>query len=292
MGRSSRIKFMVNHKLSPTPYSEVNRVLDVLLPQIQAILGQHFIGMYLVGSLASGDFDLHSDVDFVVVTDTELRAPLFSALQTMHARIAKMDSWCATQLEGSYIPRQALMQYDPQRALYLHIDRGQEEQLNKMQIEDSVLSRAWWGGWVILRSNLRDRGITLAGPAPHTLIDPVPVEELRQATLAVLHGWAEPILTDTARIDSRGYQCYIVLTLCRMLYTLQYGTLVSKPVAAQWARAALNEPWASLIDKAWAGRQDPQSEMQPEDISATLGFIRYTLNHNVGKGLINETKSA
>ena len=266
-------------------------MLNVFLPQIQAILGQHFIGMYLVGSLASGDFDLHSDVDFVVVTDAELRAPLFSALQAMHACIAKMDSWCATQLEGSYIPRQALLRYDPQRALYLHIDRGREERLKKMQIEDQIRSRAWWGGWVILRSNLCDRGITLAGPIPHTLINPVPVEELRQATLAILHGWAEPILTDFACINSRGYQCYIVLTLCRMLYTLQYGTIVSKPFAAQWAQAALKEPWASLIDKAWAGRQDPQSEMLPEDVAATLDFIRFTLKHDDGKGLINETKS-
>ncbi len=59
-----------------------------------------------------------SDVDFVVVTETALTEVLFSALQAMHLRIARMDNWCATQLEGSYIPRQALRKFDPQRIFY------------------------------------------------------------------------------------------------------------------------------------------------------------------------------
>ena len=61
--------------------------------------------MYLYGSLASGDFDRESDVDYVVVTDTEIPDETFQALDAMHQRIAAMDLWCATQLEGSYLPR-------------------------------------------------------------------------------------------------------------------------------------------------------------------------------------------
>jgi hypothetical protein len=34
----------------PTPYSDVNAVLHELLSSIQAILGDHFQGMYLDGS--------------------------------------------------------------------------------------------------------------------------------------------------------------------------------------------------------------------------------------------------
>ena len=40
----------------PTPYPEVNTVLLDLLSQLQAILGDRFVGLYLYGSLASGDF--------------------------------------------------------------------------------------------------------------------------------------------------------------------------------------------------------------------------------------------
>ncbi|MBU2610174.1 MAG: nucleotidyltransferase domain-containing protein [Chloroflexi bacterium] len=76
----------------PIPYPEVNVVLRELLTSVQSILGDHFIGMYLYGSLASGDFDRESDVDYVVVTEDVLSDALFSALQDMHMRIATIDS--------------------------------------------------------------------------------------------------------------------------------------------------------------------------------------------------------
>ena len=37
-----------------------------------AVLGHNFVGLYLLGSLAVGDFDLTSDVDFMIVTKSEL----------------------------------------------------------------------------------------------------------------------------------------------------------------------------------------------------------------------------
>ncbi|MBA3256436.1 MAG: nucleotidyltransferase domain-containing protein [Pyrinomonadaceae bacterium] len=97
----------------PTPYADVNSVLLELLTGVQNILGSHFVGMYLYGSLANGDFDQDSDVDFVVVTDNEISADLFLALRALHVQIATLDSWCATQLDGSYISQRALRRYDP-----------------------------------------------------------------------------------------------------------------------------------------------------------------------------------
>ena len=169
---------MSNQISYPTPYPAVNSVLQVLLPDIQAVLGDQFIGMYLYGSLVYGGFDQDSDVDFVVATRSELPEILFSGLQSMHIRIAQLDSWCATQLEGSYIPLQALREYDPMLVLHLHIDRGPDEHFQRMQIEDPILSRAWWGGWVLLRAALFEKGIILAGLAPQTLVEPVSSEDL------------------------------------------------------------------------------------------------------------------
>jgi len=72
--------------LYPTPYADVNEALRDLLARMQTILEGHFVGMYLSGSLALGDFDPRtSDIDFVVVTDAVLSDDLFSALQDMHA---------------------------------------------------------------------------------------------------------------------------------------------------------------------------------------------------------------
>ncbi|MBU2610173.1 MAG: DUF4111 domain-containing protein [Chloroflexi bacterium] len=180
-------------------------------------------------------------------------------------------------MEGSYVPQGALRQYDPVHALHLHIDRGRGEQLKEMKLDRAILSRAWWGGWVLLRESLREKGITLAGPAPRTLIDPVSSEELRQAALAILHGWTKQILDDPAEISSRGYQSYTVLTLCRILYTLHHGAVASKTLAARWAQETLDERWTPLIDRAWLGRQNPGLKAESNDVNETLDFIRYNL---------------
>ena len=62
---------------NPTPYPEVNTILQVLLERVKSILGSHFIGMYLDGSLTSNDFDEDSDIDFVVVSDEDISGDLF-----------------------------------------------------------------------------------------------------------------------------------------------------------------------------------------------------------------------
>src|SRR5687767_10384547 len=97
-----------------TPYPEVDALLRRLLDEVRATLGPHFVGMYLYGSLAAGDFSPESsDIDFLVVTDDDLPAGLFESLRAMHARVAAGGSKWATELDGSYIPRRALRRRDP-----------------------------------------------------------------------------------------------------------------------------------------------------------------------------------
>ena len=79
--------------LQPTPYPDVNTVLRHFLAETQAILGERFVGLYLSGSLAVGEFDPRSsDIDFVVVTDAPLPADRVVALRAMHARFAAGES--------------------------------------------------------------------------------------------------------------------------------------------------------------------------------------------------------
>lgn len=256
---------------SLTSYPDVNEILDLLLSNVKEILQDQFIGMYLFGSLANGDFDDHSDIDVLIVTNAEIPSISFLALQEMHERIIQKDSPWAIQLEVSYIPQNAMRRFDARNNLHPHMDRGDGEKLHMMMHAQD---------WIIQRHILRERGIIVMGPDLHTLIDPVAPNELRQAVADVLPLWANPILDDSSQINKRGYQSFFVLSLCRMLYTMKHGAIVSKPLAAEWAKETLSKKWVGLIERAWLGRQIPNLEAQPEDINETLDLIRYTVEYS------------
>lgn len=260
--------------MNPTPDPDLNQLLRVLLQNAQTILGPHFIGMYLEGSLANDAFDQASDIDFIVVTDQDVTEDLFLALQAMHDHIAGLDARWGFEIEGSYVGQQALRQrvLDPEALpRYPNIERGRGERL-KMAEHDEA--------WLVHRALLHERGITLAGPPPDTLGDPVTAPELRQAMRAVLRRWPAPLLDQPARLGVWGLNTYVVVTLCRILYTLQHGTVASKASAARWAQATLDPQWQPLIEQAWVWRYHPQPTASAAEVAATMAFIRYALEYS------------
>jgi predicted nucleotidyltransferase len=254
----------------PTPYLDVNEILSHLLTDVKEILREHLIGMYLFGSLACGDFDSHSDIDILFVTDQAISKETFQDLFEIHERISTIDSPWAIQLEVSYIPIDALRRFDPSDNTHPHIDRGPGEKLHMKQHD---------ADWIVQRYILRERGITVTGPDPKTLIAPVSPADLRWAVSEILQTWICHFMDDPALLKPRGYQSYTVLTLCRILYTYEHGEIVSKPAAAVWVKQNLSEKWIGLIDRAWSGRQTPGLEALPADVDGTLDFIRYTLEY-------------
>jgi len=253
------------------PYPpDVNAALSDLLEGVRAILGDHFRALYLSGSLALGDFvPERSDIDIVVVTDTALSDDLLFALREMHARFNAGDSPWATEIEAAYIPQAALSRYDPAHAYHPHIERGVGETLAMDQFDI---------GWIIQRAILREHGVAITGPHPAMLIDPVSPQDLHRAVVTLLGAWWEPMCRDPRPLYRHeiGYQPYAVLTMCRMLYTLEFAAVVSKPVAAHWAQGVLGEPWAALIARALAWRKDRPSMPSGDDLNDTLRLIQYT----------------
>ncbi len=249
----------------PTPYSDVNDVLHALLSSVQAVLGDRFVGLYLYGSLASGDFDPQtSDIDFVVVTAEEIPGETILALEAMHMRLWAGGSQWAKKLEGTYLPQAALRRYDPNDVARPSVNEG------KFYLGSQGTD------WVIQRHNLREQGVAVIGPPLQSLIDPVNPDDIRQAVQEFLREWWAPMLQNPVRLRSDVYQAYAVLTMCRALYTLQYGQIISKPAAARWAQETLGERWAGLIARASAWRPGAQMDRFNE----TLDFIRYTLNRS------------
>lgn len=246
-----------------TPYADVNAILEELLTAVRAILNDRFVGLYLAGSLASGDFDYDtSDIDFLAATAVPPTAQQFAELEQMHDRIGTMDNKWAIELEGAYIPLAALRRYDPENATHPYIDRGASN-LRWEHLDTD---------WVIHYHVLNAAGIALAGPAVQTLVDPVSPAQLRQAVKDLMDVWWLPMIEDGSKLAHDGYRAYAIMTMCRMLVTAQTGSVVSKPVAARWVMETQDGRWRSLAAAAleWSG-----AEVQAS-LSEVQAFIQFT----------------
>ena len=255
---------------TPTPYSELNEVLESLVDGLNRVLGEELIGVYLQGSFAVGGFDEHSDVDFAVVVEGSLVDNRVEALDAMHGEIFDSGTGWAKHLEGSYFPAEILREASRAGGDLWYLDNGQRS-----------LTRSSHCNTVVVRWILREHGVTLDGPDPETLVDPMPVELLRAEIARDIQSWGRDILTNPDRYRNRFYQSFIVLNLARMLHDLRAGSIGSKRTGAEWAKRVLDPRWCNLIDRAWDGRPDPARSVReppdPADFDLTLQFTEYIM---------------
>jgi hypothetical protein len=261
----------------PTPYAELNGVLRVLVAEVRAVLGDAFVGVYLQGSFAVGDFDQHSDVDFIVAVQTALTHGQVGALQIVHPRIYSLECEWAKHLEGSYFPIEVLRDFRHAGSPVWYLDHGSQTLVQSNHCNTALVR------WVV-----REWGVPLGGPAPSTLVDPIPVSALRREILEVMHGWGTELLADPSPYRNRFYQAFIVHTYCRMLHDLTTGRPGSKRAGATWAKAHLDPQWSALIDRSWSGRPNPAvSVREPPDAAdfeSTLAFVRYVMAESARRG--------
>lgn len=254
----------------PTPYPDLNDVLRELVESAQAVLGTDLVSACLQGSFAVGDYDRHSDVDFIIAVEQELSGDQVIALQAMHGRIYNLDCEWAKHLEGSYVPKDVLRSYSQRGKPLWYLDNGSRS-LVQAEHDNTVVVR-----WVV-----REHGVTLAGASPATLVDPIPVAALRQEIVQNMNAWWRQIMADPETINNRFYQTFAVLHYCRVLHDLHTGFPGSKRAGAEWAKATLDPSWAGLIDRAWDGRPNPALSVRqpadPQDLKRTLEFIPYII---------------
>ena len=83
---------------------EIKEILESLIDGTSFILGNNFLGAWLQGSSATGDFDKYSDIDFVIGVAHDLSKEEIVSLQEFHPKLYTHKSHWAKHLEGSYFP--------------------------------------------------------------------------------------------------------------------------------------------------------------------------------------------
>src|SRR5579863_8158095 len=231
-----------------TPYTDINRLLALLLTRMQAVLGQKLVGLYIFGSLVAGDFDPgSSDIDLIAATSTYLDEDEIERLKVMHDDIAHQEKVWDDRIEVGYIPLDELRRYNPRFQQPL-ISPGEPFHLTTVE-----------ASWIINRYIMREKGIAVYGPPPKTLVDPISREERIQAVRGRIQDWKEYVESPEFSAERKS-QAYAIQTMCRILYSLRYGEFASKKEAALWAEKNLPPEWSWLIRSSLAWRDNWRDE--------------------------------
>ena len=250
--------------MNATPYKNINNLLQIILSEIQRILREKIVGLYLYGSLATGDFvqDI-SDIDLLAVLELEVDNKEFKELEKMHQDFAKEYKEWDNRIEVQYIPQSALKTFKTQESGIAVISPGEPFHLK-------TVGKHWLMNWYMVR----EKGQTLFGPDPKTIIEPISKEEFIESVKEHTRSWNEWV-KDMKR---KGAQAYAILTLCRALYAVKNGEQVSKKQAAQWTQKELPE-WSDLIQNALVWRSGerksyPDDEITYPETERFVNFVR------------------
>ena len=125
---------------------------------------------------------------------------------------------------------------------------------------------------------LREHGLVVAGPEPTSLIPPIAPDDVRRASAAHAVTWAEQVRSDPTWLTwmrNQEHHAFVLLTLCRMLYSLRTGTVASKPGAARWMTEVMGTRWAALIHDAVTGHRGNgvASDREAEETIALIDYV-------------------
>ena len=254
-----------------TQDTEVSALLDRLTDEIRHNTNGSLVGLYVYGSLVTGDFDKdRSDIDLLAVVDRGIEDDTFGRLERMHARFVEEYPAWEDRIEVAYVPAPALWKFRTQTDRIAIVSPGEPFHF-KAAGKDYLMN------WYVVR----EAGATLCGPPPDTLIPEMSPSEFVEAAREHAEVWKEYVY----EMRTPGAQSYAVLTMCRALYTHANGRQASKKQAALWAAERLPE-WAPLILQSldWLSERREDETGDDAGFHETVRFVHYVADRITAKG--------
>lgn len=247
--------------------AKLSNLLDSLKQQLPIILGRNLVGIYLYGSITNSSFNSkRSDVDCLVITARELSDTQFRKLGAWLNEACQSNPW-TSRLQISFLLRDQVLTMN---ARACHYQFGQ-------------LTRDSSDGNPIIWLDYQRGGKLLHGPEVETFLPAITPEIFSTALKRELGYLREEISDNPASAwrDVPLYRAYAVLTVCRILYSLEHQGITSKPTAAKWVIKRWPKLWTKVINKALAfdgsGRD---SKIPLEDVEEFIAFATTQMNQS------------
>lgn len=229
----------------PYPLLHMEALLTPVLSYLNENRPGEPVGAYLYGSAATGGLRPDSDVDLLVLTRTTLseseRASLVSVLLSASgwrghaAQFPEVADRRPLELTSLVVADVDPLPQKPRR------DFQFGEWLRAELLDGHVPPPISDPDVVVLLATAQSAHRVLRGQPLEALVAPVPPELLRHAQLALL-----PDLMN----DPAGEERFFLLTLARILVTIETGQIVAKDVAAQRVAPRLSGQDRALLELA------------------------------------------
>ncbi len=258
METSSSMAHYIWTTCSKVIQSEVN----TLQTELQRLLGQNLLGIYLHGSLALGGFQPgRSDIDVIVVTAQRIDLETKCRCIELLLRISKMPC----PLDIRFLVQQDLFPFQQPLLCDFHYSEIWRE-----NYQQELLTGTWkhWNGkaqrdpdLAVHLTVLHRYGICLYGEPIAEALPSVPDRDFRDAIIKdvqVAQGVPlyDPISFVLNACRACGEPLYdpisFVLNACRACAYLHDGTILSKDAGGVWGLAHLPEQYHPLIQQALA----------------------------------------
>ncbi|EJQ35506.1 MULTISPECIES: nucleotidyltransferase domain-containing protein [Bacillus] len=227
--------------------AEVKQLMEQYIVGLKEIfLDGKIVGVYVYGSIALGAFHIEtSDVDFVAVLNDSVNEAEKQQLVELHKKMS--ESTLGKRMDGMYIPLADLGKYNHEINEYVYCADGKAD-IGHWDIN----AVTWW--------TLKNQGITVIGKEVEDLPFQIKWDDVvNTMKYNVEHYWSEKA--------KRPYLFFIeewvesaVVTMGRILYTLDHKTIVSKDRGLQYLLERSAKEWEPLLKEVERMRYDPKEK--------------------------------
>jgi streptomycin 3"-adenylyltransferase len=234
---------------------------------IESHLGDGLVAIHLFGSTLHGGLKPSSDIDLLVFVDDSPSADTRNALMVdlLAASAPPGFDDAVRPLEVTVLARSRITPWRHPARREMQFGEWLRADIEAGRFEEPLIDH----DVAILLSKALLHGVSLVGPQPRDVFDPIPTPDLMQALLATLAQW-------NVQEDWAGEERNIVLALARMWFTASTGDIASKDVAAAWLAERLPEEHREVVRNAAAAYLgETDDDDLARDPAAVAAFIQY-----------------